>query len=465
MALLDPRRGRSGPSNVGPREVDMAEVTAATAPWYRTLTPVQWRALVATNLGWLFDGFETYALFLTVVPAMHTLLAPAQYVQIPAYFGTVVAITLIGWGIGGLAGGILADYIGRKRTMIYAILAYSLLTGLTALSFDWVSFALLRFFVGMAIGSEWATGSSMMAELWPQNARGKGAGLMQCGLGLGFFLASFVWLFVGSLGPGAWRAMFLVGIVPALFTLWIRTSIAESPAWQQADARRRQARGRQQSGAPPAADDRAFTRFTIADLFVEPETRRRTLLVFLMSLSTTLAWWGISSWVPPYIAAMAAKANLPPQQWASYAGMAYNIGAILGYVSFGFLADSLGRKPITMVYYAVAWLLTPVLFLWTHDLHLLLVAAAANGFVTLGQYCWMPVWLPELYPTRSRGTGIAFAFNAPRLIAFLGPLFAGTLIVAFGGFSRSAMIISCIYVLGLAVTPFLPETKGKPLPA
>ena len=123
--------------------------------------------------------------------------------------------------------------------MIYAILAYSILTGLTALAFDWVSFALLRFFVGMAIGSEWATGSSMMAELWPQNARGKGAGLMQCGLGLGFFLASFVWLEIGGLGPQAWRWMFVIGILPALLTLWIRRSIKESPAWQEVDAQRR----------------------------------------------------------------------------------------------------------------------------------------------------------------------------------------------------------------------------------
>ena len=443
----------------------MADTAAGAAPWYRTLTPSQWRTLIATNLGWLFDGFEVYALFLTVGPAMRTLLDPSQFSQIPAYAGTVVAITLLGWGIGGLCGGILADYIGRKRTMIYAILAYSILTGLTALSFDWISFALLRFLVGMAIGSEWATGSSMMAELWPQNARGKGAGLMQCGLGLGFFLASFVWLFVGSLGPSAWRYMFLVGILPALFTLWIRTSIEESQAWQEVDARRRQARGRQRSGTTLAADERALTRFTIADLFAEPETRRRTILVFLMSLSTTLAWWGISSWVPPYIGSIAAKAQLPAQQWASYAGMAYNVGAILGYVSFGFLADAFGRKPITMVYYAAALLLTPALFLWTQDLNLLLVAAAANGFVTLGQYCWMPVWLPELFPTRSRGTGIAFAFNAPRLIAFLGPLFAGTLIVAFGGYSRTAMIFSLIYILGFCVAPFLPESKGKPLPA
>ncbi len=443
----------------------MSEIEAGAAPWYRTLTASQWRTLVAANLGWLFDGFETYALLLTVAPAMHSLLQPAEFAQIPAYAGTVVAITLLGWGIGGFCGGIFADYFGRKRTMIVAILSYALLTGVTALSFNWISFAILRFLVGIAIGSEWATGTSIMAELWPQHARGKGAGLMQCGLGIGFFLASFLWLFIGGFGPQAWRLMFLIGILPALLTLWIRTSIDESQAWQLINAKRRDARARKDNGVALSADEQALTRFTVADLFAEAQTRRHTILAFLMSLSTTLAWWGISSWVPPYVAAAAAKAGLPGPQWASYAGMTYNLGGILGYVGLGFLADRFGRKPVVMLYFAASLLLTPVLFLWTHDLTLLLVVAGVNAFFTLGQYSWMPVWLPELFPTRSRATGIAFSFNAPRFIAFLGPLFAGTLIVEFGGYSHAAMSIALIYVLGFCVAPFLPETTGKALPA
>jgi MFS family permease len=304
----------------------------------------------------------------------------------------------------------------------------------------------------------------MMAELWPQGARGKGAGLMQCGAGIGFFLASFIWLFVGAFGPEAWRYMFLIGILPALLTLWIRISIDESAVWLQVNAKRREALARKNSGATLSPNEQALTRFTISDLFAEPETRRRTFLVFLMSLTTTLAWWGISSWVPPYVASVAVKAGLSGTQWASYAGMAYNFGAVLGYASLGFLADRFGRKPIAMLYFAAAFVMTPVLFLWTQDLALLLVAAVVNGFFTLGQYSWMPVWLPELFPTRSRATALAFTFNAPRFIAFLGPLFAGVLIVQFGGFSRGAIIIACIYILGFFVAPFLPETNGKPLP-
>ena len=202
---------------------------------------------------------------------------------------------------------------------------------------------------------------------------------MQCGLGIGFFLASFVWLFVSPLGPGAWRYMYLIGVLPALFTFWVRRGIPESVLWEAANERRRSAQERQRTGATLDAQEHALTRFTVVELFAEPEIRRRTIIAFLMSLTTTLAWWGISSWVPPYIASVAAKAGLPAQQWASFAGMAYNLGAIIGYISLGFLADAFGRKPIALLFFAAALVMTPVLFLWTSDLNLLLVVVCING--------------------------------------------------------------------------------------
>jgi MFS family permease len=438
---------------------------AASQPWYRSLNANQWKTMIASNLGWMFDGYETYALILTVGVALHQLLDPSQYAQIPTYAGTVIGITLLGWGIGGFIGGILADYIGRRRTMILAILAYSLTTGLSAFAWDWVSFALLRFVVGVAIGSEWSTGASMTAEVWPDHARGRGAGLMQCGLGIGFFLASFVWLFVSGYGPGAWRIMYFIGVIPALFALWLRTGVEESHKWEHTNEKRKAAQAKKESGAALAAEDHALTRFTVADLFADPVVRKRAIIAFLMSLTTTVAWWGISTWVPPFVAAAAGKAGLPAQTWASYAAMSYNAAAIAGYIGLGFLADRFGRKPIVMIFFAASFVLTPALYMWTSDPHLLVLIAAINGFFTLGQYSWMAVWLPELFPTRMRATGMAFAFNAPRFIAFMGPLFAGMLIAQFGGFSKMAVTFSFIYILGFVVVPFLPETKGKPLPA
>src|SRR6267154_6595613 len=236
----------------------MTDIAAASQPWYRTLGRTQWKTLIAANLGWVFDGYETYALIISVGVALRQLLDPASYPQIPVYAGTVIALTLLGWAIGGLIGGVVADYIGRKRAMIMAILAYSILTGLSAFAWDWLSFAVLRFLVGLAIGSEWVTGTSIVSELWPDRARGRGVGLMQCGFGIGFFLASFAWLFVGALGPDGWRYMFIIGVLPALMTLWVRRAIPESERWERVNTQRRAAVERKRSGASLGAQDEAL---------------------------------------------------------------------------------------------------------------------------------------------------------------------------------------------------------------
>src|ERR1700730_6547915 len=442
----------------------MTDIAAASQPWYRTLGRTQWKTLIAANLGWVFDGYETYALIISVGVALRQLLDPSSYAQIPVYAGTVIALTLLGWAIGGMIGGVVADYVGRKRAMILAILAYSILTGLSAFAWDWLSFAVLRFLVGLAIGSEWVTGTSIVSELWPDKNRGKGVGLMQCGFGIGLFLASFAWLFINPLGPDACRIMFLLGVAPALLTLWIRRAIPESDKWERVNERRAAATERKRSGVALSGQEQALARFTLADLFAEPEIRTRVILTFLMSLATTFAFWGISAWMPPYMASLAAKAGLPAQQWASYVAMAANGAAIFGYAGFGFLADVYGRKPVTMAYVALAFLSVPVFFLWTHDLTLLLLAGAFSGIFVSGQYTWMAAWLPELFPTRVRATAAAFVVNTPRLIAWIGPLISGWLIANLGGYSQAAITISIVYLLGLAAAPFLPETNGKPLP-
>jgi MFS family permease len=438
--------------------------TFGSSPWYRSLDRTQWKALLASNLGWTFDGFEVFALILTVGVALHQLLDPSQYPFIPAYAGAIIAITVFGWGLGGLLGGVLADYLGRKRSMTLTILAYSLLTGLSAFAWDWLSFAVLRFLVGLAIGSEWATGASITAELWPAKARGKGGAFLQSGYPIGSILASGVWLAIGSSGPGAWRYMYLIGVLPALLVFWIRRNIPESPRWEESNRRRRAAYDLRRQGAALEGENAALVRFTLVDMFAEPAVRMRLFLTFVMSLSVTIGYWGVSTFVPAYVGTVAAAAALPPQRYAALVGLIQNLGALLGFASFGFLADHFGRKPTTILYYLMCLILTPLVYLWVKDIHLLLLAFAVYGFFIQGCFSWTPIWLPELFPTRMRATAAGFIFNAPRLISAIAPLIAGTLIVGLGGYGKAATIIGMFYILGLIAVPFLPETRGKPLP-
>jgi MFS family permease len=438
--------------------------TVGYSPWYRLLDRAQWSALLAANLGWTFDGFEVFALILTVGVALRQLLDPAQFPLIPVYAGGIIAITVFGWGLGGLIGGVLADYIGRKRMMILAILAYSLMTGLSAFAWDWLSFAVLRFLVGVAIGSEWATGASIMAELWPDQARGKGGALLQSGYAIGNILASAVWLVIGASGPDAWRYMFLIGVLPALLTFWIRRGIPESARWERSSERRRAARDRQRRGTALEGEDASLARFTLVDLFADRAVRSRLIVAFLMSLSVTIAFWGVSSWIPPYVSSVAGSAGLSPPRWAALAGLAFSLCGVAGYVTFGFLADAVGRKPVTMLFYLLCLIVTPVVYLWAHSIYMLLLAVGVSGFFILGIFAWLPIWLPELFPTRMRATAVAFCFNAPRFISCIGPLIAGTLTVGLGGYGPAATIVGLFYILGLSATPFLPETRGEPLP-
>jgi MFS family permease len=433
-------------------------------PWYRSLSGPQWKTLIAANLSWTLDTFEFYALFVTVGFALHQLVTPAEYAAIPRYAGYIIAATLFGWGVGGVIGGIIADYIGRKRMLMLAILAYSLTTGLSAVSWNWQSLAFLRFLVGVGVGSEWGTGASIVAELWPDHARGKGGGLMQAGAGLGTILASVVWLAIGGTGPNAWRWMYLIGVLPALMIVWILRHTPESPRWERSNARRAEARALKRRGAELSGEHAALTRFTLVDLFADRSVRWPLIGALLMMLSVTFAFWGVATFIPTFVGSAAAKAHLPAAEWAGYAALVTGVCGTFGFISLGFLADAIGRKPVTMLFYLMCLILTPVVYLWDHSIDVLLAWVGVFGFFTVGIWAWAAVWLPELFPTRMRGTAIAFCFNAPRLIACIGPLIAGTLIVGLGGYGPAAMIIGLFFVVGFLVAPFLPETRGRPLP-
>ncbi len=440
------------------------QVQQATAPrWNARLTVDHWRVLWATFLGWIFDGYETFALIVVIGPALHQLLKPEQLKSLPLWAGTAIGITLLGWGIGGVIGGVLADYIGRKRIMLWAIFLYATFTGLTALSISYPMLITFRFLTGLAMGSEWSTGATLLAESWPDEARPKGAGFMQSGFGWGTFLASLVWFLINPFGPDAWRWVFVVGVIPAFFVIYIRRSIDESQRWLKAV--------RSGKWAATAADAKvvhtksAQRPFTLTEIFRQPESRRLVLLCLAMSLTTMVGWWAISSWLPGYVTSV-AKANgaANPAYWGNVTSLLYTGGSIVGYLLSGFLADRVGRRAYLVFLFVGSLILTPITYLWTHDLRLMLAVVTINGFFTLGQYAWFAIYLPELFTSTVRATASSFIFNATRLIAFLGPITAGTLIQYFGGVSKAAMILGLIYILGTVAAPFMPETRGQPLP-
>jgi len=410
------------------------------APYAEGLTRRQWGVLGITMLFWLFDGYETFALLLTIGPSLRDLLPANELSTLPRIAAYLISITLFGWAVGGVIGGIVGDRLGRRRTMIGAVVLYSIFTGTSALTPNWQILALTRFLTGFGIGAEWGVGTSLLQETWPERLRTKGAGVLQAAFSGGFVIASVLWIVIGGWFGGSWRWMYAVGIVPALFVAVLARDIPESERWTRAS----------HAAASIAVTLRAHS--------------RNLVLAIVVSISITLGFWAISSWVPTYVATLTPD----PKSGVYYAGMAglfYAIGEIFGCIAFGFLADSWGRRWTLAFYLAGSIAITPVVFLYVRDPNTVVVLQLANGFLTGGLYGWFAVHPPELFPTSARSTAISLIFNFARFLAMFGPILASTLIAFFGGYGPAATILASIFVIGLLVLPLLPETKGQPLPA
>jgi MFS family permease len=443
----------------------MAATVARAESWTTSIGRDGWRALAASWLGWMFDGYETYAIVLVMAQAVGQLLPPEKLPTLSVYMGGLLAATLLGWAMGGVAAGVLTDYIGRKRMLMISILWYAVFAGLTALSPNYWVLLVFRFLTGLGLGAEWGPGTAIVAEFWPPSLRGRAGGALHAALGVGFFLASGIWLLVNPLGSSSWRYMFVIGILPAFLLLYVRRAVHDPALWVAANNRRREARNRLEMGVV-SQEDRKLAQFTMTRVLLDPQLRRRVGLLLLMAVSSSVGWWSVQTWVPQYAAQLATNAGQQSQHWASLAGLMYNVGGIAGYLMLGWLADAFGRKPTTCLYYLGALGLSLCFFLLVHDMRAMLLMAAANGFFTNGQFAWMTIYLPELFPTPVRGSAMCLVFDGSRSIAAIGPLLAGWLISSFGGIGTAAAMMSLIYAVGLVVTPFAgPETKGEPLPA
>ncbi len=363
-----------------------------------------------------------------------------------------------------LAAGVLADYFGRRRMLMLSILCYAVFAGLTALSWDYWSLLAFRFCTGIGLGAEWGPGAAIVAEFWPPASRGRAAGTLHSAYGVGMLVASGIWLLLNPLGPSSWRYVFVIGILPAFLLLYVRRRVDEPALWLAANRERQEAQKRLEMG-DASQQDRDLVQFTVTRILSEPKLRRRVGPLLLMSVTTVVGWWSASTWIPQYAAQVLANAGQRSQHWVSLAGLMFSVGSVAGCLALGLLADILGRKPTTWLYYLGALILSLCLFLLVRD-GALLAMAAATGFFGGGQFAWITVYLPELFPTRVRGSAISLVCNSSRILAALGPLLTGWLVSFFGGIGTAAAMISLVYVVGLVVTPFAgPETKGKALPA
>ena len=412
-------------------------------PWYRTITREQWRVLLAAKLGWMLDAMD----FLLFVMAIGRLKEYFHFDDATA--GLLGTITLLVSAAGGLFFGAVADRFGRARALIFTILVFSLGSLGAATSQTLTQLLLWRALLGLGMGGEWATGAALVSESWPAEHRTKAIGIMQSGWALGYILAAIaaaIVLDVLSLGAEAWRWLFVVGALPALFTLWVRRRVPESPIWLK----------HRQSGAPQANP--------FAVLF-GPRLWRRTVLATLLTGSVMFANWGLFFWLPTFLATPieqggAGMTILRSMSWI----IPMQIGAYLGYLSFGFIADRIGRRRAFILYMAVAAVLVPIYGQLARSPNVLMALGPIVGFVGYGFFSMFGSFLAELFPTAVRATGQGLAYNVGRGLGALAPFTIGAVATIPGfGIGTALALTSAFFLTGALLVLTLPDTSGRRL--
>ncbi len=407
--------------------------------WYQELTPYQWRVLVCACLGWALDIMDGYLYAIVLFPAMSALLETTESAVIGWYGGIVLSIFMVGWALGGLIFGPIADRYGRARTMALTIIVYAGFTGLCATAGSWQELAFYRFMTGLGIGGEWSAGAALIAESWPAKSRAKAAGIMQASGGIGFFLASLLYLFIG---PYGWRWVFALGVLPAAVAFYIRKSLEEPERWVKA-----------KSSINP-----------LPLLFRKP-VRRDVFVGTAMAVVATFGYQGAIQWVPTWVSdllqAQGPKTVIPQ---VSLVTSVLNGGGIIGCLLFPLVADRWGRKPAITIWFFGASVAVPVTFFFVKDYTFAVLLSPLVGFFGAGIFTGFAVYLPELFPTAIRATAQGFCYNFARFISAAAPFIAGALVAAHGSFARAITIIGTIYLLGLIVVIFARETKGQALP-
>jgi MFS family permease len=438
--------------------------------WWKELNRYHWFVLIVAALGWLFDCLDQQLFILARQPAMAELLPgePTQ-AQIDEAGAYATAIFLMGWAIGGLVFGVMGDRVGRAKTMVVTILLYSAFTGLSALSTGFWDFCIYRFLTGLGVGGEFAVGVALVAEVMPDRARPYCLSVLQALSAVGNVSAALIGMTMGTLAErglvsSIWRPMFVVGALPALLALVIRARLREPERWQQAS--------HEGSVVKKLGSYR--------ELFGHPTWRRHALLGLGLAFAGIVGLWGVGFFAFDLVGNVLrekfvsdgmtdAQIRGAVAHWKGIASMMMNVGAALGMYGFALLAQRMGRKPTFAICFVAALLSTSSVFYFLTEFHQVFWMIPIMGFCILSLFAGYAIYFPELFPTHLRSTGTSFCYNVGRFVAAIGPALlgwlTGTVYADTAAPLRNAGLTMCgIFVLGLAVLPFLPETKGQPLP-
>jgi MFS family permease len=422
------------------------ETAAVDIPWYRTITRDQWRVLIAAKFGWMLD-------------AMDFMLYAMAIGQLRAYFGfgdatagLLGTVTLVMSGFGGLIFGYVADRLGRTKALIGTIVVFSLASLGAATSQSVVQLLMWRAILGIGMGGEWASGAVLVSETWPPAHRNKAISIMQSGWALGYMLAAaLAALILGAPGleTEGWRWLFVVGVAPALFTLWIRRNVSEPAAWTE---RRRAASG---------GDENPFK------VIFGPRLVGRTIRVILLGSAVQFAYWGIFFWLPAFLARPIAQGGAGMGIVGSFGWIIpVQIGAYFGYLTFGFIADLLGRRRTFILFMLAAAVLVPIYGQMARSPLVLLILGPVLGYFGHGYFSMFGSFVAELFPAAVRGTGQGTSYNVGRIAGAAAPYTIGALATLPGiGIGLAMATTSAFFVLAALLVFTLPDRSGQALEA
>ena len=425
------------------------------------LTPrVRYAVLFVAFTALLFDGMELGLMPIAAGSVAKSFLGNAFTTQLGGiWFAKLNASLLFGAAVGGIWMGSLGDKIGRTRALGLGVLFYSVFCGLGYFAQSLNQMLVLRFLVGLGVGGVWPNGVALVSECWPKVSRPIVAGIMGVGINFGIFILSQLtghW----HITPESWRWIFAICAAPALLgliTLWL---VPESPTWLAACRSRREEADAAASKFQSASLPRRL-QSPLRELFSPPLLKTILVGIALGSIPLVGAW-AASKWIFPWAELVAGKEN---PDYKSTAQAWWSIGAVLGSFFGAQLASLIGRRLAYFLISLGSTVITCGLFLFTKPMQpIFLPLLFAQGFIATLFFGWLPLYLPELFPTRVRATGSGIAYNVGRFATAAGLFFAGMLFDFFkGDYSRVGAVMALIYALGMIVIWFAPDTTNKSL--